>query len=158
MTGVTCTIYYCSPEVIDEKYDFECDEWTCRVMMNILLTGDPPFEGNSEEEIFSNIKKSKLNLEHPKLKNVSENCKDLIKKLLEKKANKRILSADALKHPFFKTGINIGNLFMGKFKENETILRGMLRKNMAGKRMGKYKEVVIPYISMNFCEQKAFWI
>ena len=155
LTGVTGTVYYCSPEVIDEKYDFECDEWACGIMMYILLTGDPPFTGNSEEEIFSQIKNSKLNLEHPKLKNVSENCKDLMQKLLEKKAKKRILSADALKHPFFKTGINIGNLLMGKFKENENILRGMLRKNLTGKKTAKFKEVVIAYISMNFCEQNV---
>ena len=55
LTGVTGTVYYCSPEVIREKYDFECDEWACGIMMYILLTGDPPFVGNSEEEIFSNI-------------------------------------------------------------------------------------------------------
>ena len=155
LTGVTGTVYYCSPEVIDEKYDFECDEWACGIMMYILLTGDPPFTGNSEEEIFSQIKNSKLNLEHPKLKNVSENCKDLMQKLLEKKAKKRILSVDALKHPFFKTGINIGNLLMGKFKENENILRGMLRRNLTGKKTAKFKEVVIAYISLNFCEQNV---
>ena len=76
LTGFTGTVFYCSPEVINEKYDFEWDEWACGVMMYILLTGDPPFDGNSEEEIFSKIKKSKLNLKHPKWKNVSENCKD----------------------------------------------------------------------------------
>ena len=42
---------------------------------------------------------------------------------------------------------------MGKFKENKNILREMLRKNMTGKKMGKLKEVVIAYISMNSCEQ-----
>jgi calcium-dependent protein kinase len=155
LTGVTGTVYYCSPEVIKEKYDFECDEWACGVMMYILLTGEPPFQGNNEEEIFSNILNNELNLEHPKLKNVTENCKDLMKKLLMKKANKRILANDALKHNFFKTGINIGNLLRGKFKENETILRGMLRRNFSGKKDAKFKEVVIAYISLNFSDQSV---
>ena len=153
LTGVTGTVYYCSPEVIKEKYDFECDEWACGVMMYILLTGEPPFLGNNEDEIFSNVLNNQLNLNHPKLKNVTDNCKDLIKKLLIKNADKRILAADALKHPFFNTGINIGNLLMGKFKENETILRGMLRRNLTGKKSAKFKEVVIAYISLNFCDQ-----
>ena len=153
LTGVTGTVYYCSPEVIREKYDFECDEWACGIMMYILLTGEPPFGGNSEEEIFSNILNSTLNLDHPKLKNITENCKDLIKRLLEKKANKRILAADALKHKFFKTGINIGNLLTGKFKENEKILRSMIRRNLTGKRSKKFKDVVIAYITLNFVEQ-----
>ena len=153
LTGVTGTVYYCSPEVIREKYDFECDEWACGVMMYILLTGEPPFTGNSEEEIFSNILNSELNLEHPKLKNVSENCKDLIKRLLEKKANKRILASDALKHKFFKTGINIGNLLIGKFKENEVILRGMIKRKLTGQKSKKFKDVVIAYIALNFVDQ-----
>jgi calcium-dependent protein kinase len=121
--------------------------------MYILLTGEPPFVGDSEEEIFSNILNSELNLEHPKLKNVSENCKDLIKRLLEKKANKRILASDALKHKFFKTGINIGNLLIGKFKENEVILRGMIKRKLTGQKSKKFKDVVIAYIALNFVDQ-----
>ena len=155
LTGVTGTVFYCSPEIIKEKYDFECDEWACGIMMYILLTGEPPFMGNNEEEVFSNILNEELNLNHPKLKNVTENCKDLIKKLLTKNANKRLLATDALKHKFFKTGINIGNLLRGKFKENETLLRGMLRKNFAEKKSAKFKEVVIAYISHNFSEQNV---
>ena len=154
LTGVTGTVYYCSPEVIKEKYDFECDEWACGIMMYILLTGEPPFIGNSEEEIFSNILNNEVNLEHPKLKNISDNCKDLISRLLEKKANKRILAVDALKHPFFKTGINISNLLIGKLKENENVLKGMVKRKLTEKKSAKFKEVVIGYISLNFCEQE----
>ena len=155
LTGVTGTTYYCSPEVIKEKYDFECDEWACGIMMYILLTGEPPFIGDTEDEIFSNILNRKLNLDNPKLKNVSDSCKDLINKLLEKKANKRILASEALKHKFFTSGINIGNLLKGKFKENEKILRGMIRKKMKGEKETKFKEYVIAYIALNFADQNA---
>ena len=155
LTGVTGTVYYCSPEVIKEKYDFECDEWACGVMMYILLTGDPPFLGNSEEEIFSNILNSKLKLNHPKLKNISEDCKDLISKLLEKNANKRIRASDALNHNFFKTGINIGNLLKGNFKENKNILRGMIKRNSNRKKTAKFKDIVLAYISLNFTDENV---
>jgi len=155
LTGVTGTVYYCSPEVIKEKYDFECDEWACGIMMYILLTGEPPFNGDTEDEIFSNILNKKLDLDHPKLKNVTENCKDLIKKLLEKKADKRILASEALKHDFFTTGINIGNLLKGKFKENEKILRGMVKRHFSDKKVSKFKEVVIAYIALNFSDQSV---
>jgi calcium-dependent protein kinase len=155
LTGVTGTVYYCSPEVIKEKYDFECDEWACGVMMYILLTGDPPFLGKNEEEVFYNILNTDLNLNHPKLKNISEECKDLISKLLEKKANKRMLASDALNHNFFKTGINIGNLLKGNFRENKTVLRSMLKRNFTGKRTGKFKDVVLAYISLNFSDENV---
>ena len=155
LTGITGTSYYCSPEVIKEKYDFECDEWACGIMMYILLTGEPPFDGSNEDEIFSNILNNNINLDNPKLKYVSDNCKDLIQKLLEKNAKKRITASNALKHDFFTEGINIGNLLKGKFKVNETVLRGMIKHQLTNKKISKFKEVVIAYISLNFSDQNA---
>ena len=156
LTGVTGTVYYCSPEVIKEKYDFECDEWACGVMMYILLTGYPPFVGENEEKVFENILKSELNLNVPELKNVSEPCKDLINQLLQKKAKKRIKADDALKHEFFNTGINVGNLLKGKFKENNEYLKKLFNnKNvkLRGRKTSKFRDVVIAYIAMNFSDQ-----
>ena len=157
LSGVTGTVYYCSPEIVNNKYDFECDEWACGIMMYIFLVGTPPFEGQSEEEIFSKVLKEKLNLDIKALSHVSENCKDLIKKLLEKDAKKRIKADKALKHPFFTNGINIGNLFKGKYKENNDILRSLYRRKTneykEGKKGSKFKDMVIAYISLNFAEK-----
>ena len=157
LSGVTGTVYYCSPEVVKDKYDFECDEWSCGVMMYILLTGYPPFVGESEDEIFNNILKQDLNLNVPQLKNISESCKDLINQLLEKDANKRINAEDALKHDFFTSGINVGNLLKGKFKENSDYLKKMFNKKgtqlRGKKKSSKFRDVVIAYIALNFSEQ-----
>ena len=156
--GITGTLYYCSPEVVKNKYDFECDEWACGVMMYILLTGYPPFTGEGEEEIFDNILNNELKLNVPELKNISESCKDLIKQLLEKKAKKRIKAEDALKHEFFTGGINIGNLLKGKYKENSECLKKLFNnKNvkLRGKKSNssKFRDVVIAYIALNFADQ-----
>ena len=157
LSGVTGTVYYCSPEVVKDKYDFECDEWSCGVMMYILLTGYPPFVGENEDEIFENILKQDLNLNVPQLKNISESCKDLINQLLEKDANKRINAEDALKHDFFTSGINVGNLLKGKFKENSDYLKQMFNKKgtqlRGKKKSSKFRDVVIAYIALNFSEQ-----
>ena len=157
LSGVTGTVYYCSPEIVDDKYDFECDEWACGIMMYILLVGEPPFQGNSEEEIFSKIKKEKLNLDIKPLKHISENCKDLINKLLEKDSKKRIKASQALKHPFFTSGINIGNLFKGKYKENKEILKSLFKRKtqeVKDKTGSKFKDMVIAYITLNFSEKE----
>ena len=74
--------------------------------MYILLTGKVPFPGDTEEEIFEKIKKCQYNFNDPKFNNVSENCKDLIRKLLEPNINKRIKASDALRHPFFTETFN----------------------------------------------------
>ena len=157
LSGVTGTVYYCSPEIVNDKYDFECDEWACGVMMYILLVNEPPFQGESEEEIFSKILKDEPNLDINPLKDISDNCKDLIKKLLEKDAKKRIKAREALKHPFFTNGINIGNLFKGKYKENNEILKSLYRRKtqeIQDKKGSKFKDMVIAYISLHFSEKE----
>ena len=68
LSGITGTVYYCSPEIVNNKYDFECDEWACGVMMYILLVGAPPFEGETEEDIFSKILKDEVDLNKKELK------------------------------------------------------------------------------------------
>ena len=105
-SGIIGTSMYCSPEVIDDLYDEKCDEWSCGVLMYILLCGEPPFEGNTEEEIFKKIKKCEYNFDKRQFKYVSRNCIDLIKKLLEPKIKRRIKAIDALRHPFFTETFN----------------------------------------------------
>jgi len=105
-SGIIGTSYYCSPEVIDDLYDEKCDEWSCGVLMYILLCGEPPFQGETEEEIFKKVKRCEYGFSQPQFDNVSKNCKDLIKKLLQPKKQRRIKAIDALKHPFFTESFN----------------------------------------------------
>ena len=106
ISGIIGTSLYCSPEVVKNLYDEKCDEWSCGVVMYILLTGKVPFPGETEEDIFEKIIKCDYNFDNPKFNEVSDNCKDLIKKLLEPDINKRIKASDALKHPFFNEEFN----------------------------------------------------
>ena len=101
LSGIIGTSIYCSPEVVDNLYDERCDEWSCGVLMYILLSGIPPFSGDTEEEIFEKIKKCEYDFSPLPFKNVSKNCKDLIRKLLEPNKHYRIKADEALRHPFF---------------------------------------------------------
>ena len=155
LTGIVGTAFYCSPEVVKEKYDFESDEWACGVMMYILLSNVAPFPGDNEEEIFDNILSKEINVDIPELKSISNNCKDLIKKLCNKNPKQRIKSEEALNHPFFKTGINFSNLLKGVYVENSKELKKIFRNknsNLFGKKFtnSKFKEMVIAYIGLNF--------
>ena len=106
LSGIIGTTLYCSPEVVDDLYDEKSDEWSCGVLMYILLCGEPPFQGNSEEEIFKKIKKCEYSFKPKEFNDVSNNCKDLIRKLLEPKKRKRIKASEALRHPFFTEFFN----------------------------------------------------
>ena len=155
LSGVTGTVYYCSPEVVKDKYDFDCDEWACGVMMYILLTGYPPFVGEDEDEIFNNILNSEPDFNVKELKDVNESCIDLMKKLLIKDADKRIKAEEVLKHSFFTNGINVGNLLKGKYKENAEMLKKILKRKtfeLSNKKHSKFRDVVIAYIALNFSD------
>ena len=64
------------------------------------------FKGKAEEEIFFNIKKYNINFDTEELKKVSDNYKNLLKRLLNPKKEIRIKAFEALKLPFFTEKLN----------------------------------------------------
>ena len=76
------TAYYISPEVIDGYYDEKCDEWSCGIILYILLCGYPPFNGRDDEEIFLNIRRLNYSFPSPEWNNISNDAKDLLKSII----------------------------------------------------------------------------
>ena len=53
--------------------------WSIGVILFIMLSGYPPFDGGTEEEIFKSIINQKFSFEDQIWEKVSDEAKDLIK-------------------------------------------------------------------------------
>jgi calcium-dependent protein kinase len=102
MNKISGTPYYIAPEVLFEKYDEKCDIWSVGVIMYILLCGYPPFNGETDNEILSNIKAGKFKFPDEEWSNISKDAKDLITGMLEFDPKKRFSAEQALEHNWFK--------------------------------------------------------
>ena len=145
LRGIIGTSIYCSPEVVDNLYDENCDEWSCGVLMYILLCGEAPFPGETEEEIFEKVKKCDYSFSNPAFKKVSKNCKDLIRRLLEPKKKYRIKAREALRHPFFTENFDPNSAMT----ENTDLNYLKQFINPIGY-ISKFHEAVIAFICINF--------
>ena len=101
--GYVGSSYYMAPEVIKRKYDEKCDLWSIGVIMYILLTGRPPFDGEDDDEILKNVEKGVYDTTSDPFPSLSNEAKDLITKLLTYDPVKRINVDDALLHDWFKS-------------------------------------------------------
>ena len=84
-----------APEVLNQCYTDRCDIWSCGVMLFILLTGIPPFNGK-EDVIFRKIRLGKFSFKHQSWNNISQKAKDFITLLLTYDYNERPSAAEAL--------------------------------------------------------------
>lgn len=113
------TPYYIAPEVLKGSYDQMCDMWSCGVIMYILLSGRPPFDGNNDSEILQAVAKGEAEIKGPLWNKVSVSAKDMVKKMLNKNPKKRISAKDALGHQWLKQ--NTENVVIGEQIKSDTL-------------------------------------
>lgn len=98
----TGTPYYIAPEVLKKRYDEKCDIWSCGVIMFILLTGEPPFNGNDDKEIIKSVEVGIYETNIEAFQIISEDAKTLIKKMLEYNSSLRVSAVEAMESTWVK--------------------------------------------------------
>ena len=96
------TAYYIAPEVLKGEYNEKCDIWACGVIFYILLCGYPPFNGETDDEIYEAVLSGKFQFPEEDWDQVSQDAKDLIKKMLTKDPKKRISALYSMQDVWFK--------------------------------------------------------
>ena len=99
---VVGSAYYVAPEVLRKRYGPEADIWSCGVILYILLSGVPPFWGETETHIFQSILNSDLEFESDPWPQISDAAKDCVRRMLERNPAKRAKADEILKHPWMK--------------------------------------------------------
>ncbi|KAL8514818.1 hypothetical protein ACS0TY_013781 [Phlomoides rotata] len=137
--------YYVAPEVLRRNYGKEIDVWSAGVILYILLSGFPPFWGETEKSIFAEILKGHVDLETSPWPSISSGAKDLIMKMLTVDPKNRITAADALEHPWLK-------------KDGEASDRPMdsavLIRMKQFRAMNKLKKLALKVIAENLSEEE----
>ena len=95
------TAYYVAPEILQGSYTEKCDIWSAGVILYILLSGSPPFNGPNDNAIYSKIAKMEFEYPEKKWANISNEAKDLINHMIAPE-DIRYDSKRVLAHPWLK--------------------------------------------------------
>ena len=143
--------YYIAPEVLKKRYDEKCDIWSCGVILYILLTGRPPFGGETDKEIMENVALGRYDIVSSPFNTISKSCKDLIQKLLIMDPKKRISAQDALSHVWFKE--HKSKELFNQIKDEST-LKKLLHNLKTYKSDSIIQETALAYLVHNFPQMK----
>lgn len=131
MQGVYGTAYYVAPEVLAGQYDEKCDIWSVGVILYMLLSGNPPFNGNSDLAIIEAVKRGEYEIEGGVWDEISDSAKDLVMKMLIHNPEHRISAQEALNHPWFREALQSS----GKNKEKIHAALDNFRKFNSGNKV-----------------------
>jgi len=169
-TDINEIVYY-SPEIIEqnENNDFikknykekqsenyinnTYDEWTCGIIFYYIISKNFPFKGETNKELYSNIKSGSVDFSSPKFSSISLECKDLISKLLEKDRSNRIKCNECFDHPFF-TGKPLENQTIEVIFD-ESVDKDTLESLLYVKKLkSKYHEIIATYMCLHFLDKE----
>lgn len=84
------------------RYNQACDMWSLGCVVYALLTGKPPFQGGSQEEVFKLVISGQFDV--APLKKYAgpeiDDARDFLQKLLQVRPEMRIMEKEALMHPW----------------------------------------------------------
>jgi len=98
------TFNYVAPEILtpsdSRAYDSQCDLWSLGVILYVCLSGYPPFSESEGCSLKKQIIEGIYDFDTQIWTHISEQAKDLIRKLLNTDPDERLTTVEALEHPW----------------------------------------------------------
>jgi len=142
------TPYYLAPEsAVGHKYVRtgnvlkSSDVWSIGIIAYVMLTGRPPFNGQSNTEIFQNIIKKPLKFP-PKVK-LTKPFIEFCQLMLKKSPKRRMTLEQALKHPWVQ----------GQSSSNEKVSEDVIRVLRQFNEQSKLKKAITKTLAKNMGEE-----
>lgn len=127
----TGTAEFAAPEIVErDAVGFYTDMWSVGVLAYVLLSGLSPFAGETDVETLKNVKACDWEFDEEAFRNVSDEAKDFIRRLLVKNKEKRMTAHECLEHVWL-TGDSIAKtepFNREKFNSRIMKLHSRLRK------------------------------
>lgn len=106
--------YYMAPEVLKRNYGPEVDIWSAGVILYILLCGVPPFWAETEQGVAQAIIRSIVDFKRDPWPKVSDNAKDLVRKMLDPDPRRRLTAQEVIDHPWLQNAKKAPNVSLGE--------------------------------------------
>nr|GMD92013.1 calcium-dependent protein kinase 26-like [Ipomoea batatas] len=137
--------YYVAPEVLQKRYSHKADIWSAGVIVYILLSGAPPFCGESEDEIFDEVLQAKVEFKYDPWPQISDSAKDLVRRMLVRDPNKRLTAHEVLCHPWVQ---------INGVAPDEPLGSAVLTRLTQFSAMNKLKKMALRVIAENLPEEE----
>ncbi|KAF8403806.1 hypothetical protein HHK36_011912 [Tetracentron sinense] len=142
-TEIVGSPYYMAPEVLKRNYGPEVDVWSAGVILYILLCGVPPFWAETEQGVAQAIIRSVIDFKRDPWPKVSDNAKDLVKKMLNPDPKRRPTAQEVLDHPWLQNAKKAPNVVLG-----ETVKARLKQFSVMNKLKKRALRVVAEHLSM----------
>ncbi|KAK4272536.1 hypothetical protein QN277_021077 [Acacia crassicarpa] len=135
--------YYMAPEVLKRNYGPEVDIWSAGVILYILLCGVPPFWAETEQGVAQAIIRSVVDFKRDPWPKVSDNAKDLVKRMLNPNPQQRLTAQEVLDHPWLQNAQKAPDVPLG-----ETVRARLKQFSAMNKLKKRALRVIAEYLSV----------
>ena len=118
--------------------------WSAGIILYIILSGAPPFGGDTDQEILENVLKGEYDFDDEIWNEISEDAKDLIESLLVAEED-RLTPKQALEHPWISGYSHLDSEILLSHKHTERLRNFQKSK--------KLKQAVLTYLASRVSDE-----